>query len=148
MIEFAARLKGQAISTLVARALRAATADATTRGGWNGEGGRNWAFYWDDHEGIRTINLARDPETFPPPEEEELLRFVKSHLAFFSETGSLDALCRIRMDVLWPDILRYLEVWKVTRATDPFRAGRNMATALGKAGITPPPWPPDPSPGP
>ena len=142
MLEFAARIKGQSISSVVERAIRTAAESVITEGQWNGEGGKRWSDYWDDNPGIRAINFARDKATFPTTKEEDLIHFINRHIGFFSKTSDIANVCCEHIDVLWPSIERYVKLWQDTRATKPWQAGYEMALVLKQAGLPIPAWPP------
>ncbi len=142
MLEFAARIKGQSISTVVERAIRGVAEEITTEGQWNGEEGKRWSDYWDDNPGIRVINLARDKATFPTQEEENLIHFIGRHIEFFSKTRDIFNISREYLDALWPSIEHHVKVWHDTRATNPWQAGRDMVRVLKQAGLSAPVWPP------
>lgn len=48
------------------------------------------------------------------------------------------------VDILWPDMDRYLAMWEKAKATDRFAVGRAMQDAMRAAGVQPPEWPPKP----
>jgi hypothetical protein len=74
-------------------------------------------------------------------EDDELRDFIKTHIEFFSETFELSNPDRINVEVLWPNIDRYLEKWNETKRNDPWAVGHLMAADLKAANVPPPEWP-------
>lgn len=138
-LEFVARIRGQTITKVIERAIvdradnekisKASEAD------WNVPS-LTWKDYWDVNEGIRAINLARDDDTHPNFDEEEMWDFVKVHADyFFHDPANLRSPRREVFDVLWPIMTQLLDVWADTKATDRWQVNTIMDEALVKAGI-------------
>lgn len=141
-LEFVARIREQTITKVIERAIvdradnekisKASEAD------WNAPS-LTWKDYWDVNEGIRAINLARDDDTHPNFDEEEMWDFVKNHAAYFYEDTNLSRPKRANFDVLWPRISELLALWDETKATDRKKVIAIMNEALIKAGLSVPP---------
>lgn len=137
-LAFVARLRGQTITSVVERAILHA-ADGATFQDRRGRT-RSWQDFWSASVGEREILMADEPSLYPTAEQGRRLAFVKSHPEFFLrpvEAPRLDYL-----EVLWPRIQEFLDVWDRTKASDYLAAGNAMAEALAEAGLSPPPWPP------
>jgi hypothetical protein len=139
ILEFAGRVKGQTITTVVERAIRASCSEVTV----NGERGESisWQDLWDPEEGVRTLKLvtcAGYPSTY---DEDDLRRFAEVHSRFFFGGDSPN---RAYVAVLWPKLEEYRRIWLEQREKDYWAAGRAMAADLQAAKVKPPTWPPEP----
>jgi hypothetical protein len=81
------------------------------------------------------------PTTF---EEDELKEFAQAHWQFFFTDPLAETPRRAFVDVLWPAIDRYLEIWRKTKAENYWAAGEEMVKGLHAAKIKAPDWPPGP----
>src|SRR5258708_965181 len=82
-LEFAAGTKGQTLTTFVERSIFEACDRVKTRG--PGFKKVTWRYFWDPHEGIRTVNLL-DCHGYPlNKNQEELTEFTLAHWEFFYE---------------------------------------------------------------
>lgn len=144
-LEYVARVGGQSITTVVERSV---LATARTVGMEHQLDDNNniipvgiWSDYWDPSEGVRTLKLLSD-ERYPTTyEEDEVLAFTKAHWEFFYDDEYCFEFRPRYIDVLWPGIDRYLDIWKQNRQTDYWAAGSAMKADLEKAQLTAPSWP-------
>lgn len=149
ILEFVARLRGQSITTVVERAIKDSASGVTLGTAYDNRGNeigeRNWQHYWDTNEGIRTLKLLADssyPSTF---EEDELRDFTRTHWKFFYLSESTSTPKRAYVEILWPRIIEYLEIWRTTKTEDYWAAGKAMSAALAAAKVAgPDDWPPKP----
>ena len=147
ILEFVARIKGQSITMVVERAIKE-TADQIRLGPeWDERGnqieGPNWQDFWDPNEGVRTLKLLADayyPTTF---DEDELQAFIIAHGPFFyTDQQRSRHPRRAYVEILWPSIGRYLEIWREKKSEDYWAAGEAMKADLSAARVAPPSWPP------
>ena len=139
-LDFICRVKGQKITTAVERAIQEAAKEV--RLGVD-ESGRSldWVHYWDPSEGVRTLNLISEP-TYPAQfADDEMRVFTSTHREFFFAGPHLNEPNRLFVDVLWPSMQDFLALWRETKSTDPWAAGRAMAERLKAANLEPPAWP-------
>lgn len=141
IIDLLARIRGQSISTVVERALLE-VADKTEIGRDENGYAKRWRDYWDLSEGIRTLKIASDNDTFPSFEDEEKAAFAKAHSIFFYKDNNCTQYKDWAIDIIWPRIEEFMEIWDNTKATDYFAAGKAMREAISKAGVKAPDWPP------
>ncbi len=143
MLEFVSRLRGQTITTVVERAIAQAADSAVIE---TEERPYNWKDYWHVSDGIRALKIAGEAELFPTYEEEKLLQFANDHKPFLMDGGfgSYRAPGGKYIDMLWPKIQEYFQIWEQTKATDFWAAGKRMAEDIRAAGVKPPDWPPKP----
>jgi hypothetical protein len=114
---------------------------------------KNWRSFWDISEGVRELKFLFHGKFFVTYDEERLKRFIDRHEVFFTvdvtdidDAANLDRplgdrLDSDKVDVLWPNIQTYLDLWDETKATDHWAAGKAMQKDLRAAGIRPPTWP-------
>ena len=140
VIDVIAKVRGQSISTVVERAIQEA-ADRLTIGN-SDERGPIWRDYWDVIDGVRALKVSRDQRLFPTFEEEYRLEFTKKHWPFFYQTSRCEIYRDGLIEILWPKIDEFLEIWDKTKANDYFAAGKAMRKAINDAGVVPPDWPP------
>lgn len=139
-LEFVARIKGQTITKVIERTI-VSCADSeliskASEADWNAPS-LTWKDYWDVNEGIRAINLARDEDTHPDFDEEEMWDFIKTHAEyFFHDRVSLSSPKRENFDVLWPIIPQLLAIWDETKSTDRRKVAAIIEDSLKKAGIS------------
>ncbi|WP_349602129.1 hypothetical protein [Azospirillum argentinense] len=141
MLEFMARLRGQSLTTVVERAIVDA-ADNATIGSYNEP--ENWRDFWHVSEGVRAIKLASDSRLYPTYDEEFLVDFVNKHSPFFYSNFSYRGFDSGYVDIIWPRINEFISIWKNTKTTDYFAAGKAMQAAIRAAGVKPPDWPSSP----
>ena len=142
VLEFVARIKGQSITAVVERAIKE-TADNVSIGSNNfGEGGRNWADFWDANDGVRILNLLADSNYPTSYDEDELRAFTLAHRQFFYTNSSSTSPRRGFIEILWPSIDSYLEIWREKKSEDYWAAGEAMKKDLSAARVAAPDWPP------
>lgn len=139
LVEIIARLRGQSISTVVERAILEAADNAEIG---NGSNCKTWRSFWHVSDGVRALKLAEEKHLYPSYEEELRLDFAKTHWPFFYSDSRYSAFRPWSIDVVWPEIDSYVEIWDRTKSSDYFAAGKAMQKALSDAGIAPPEWPP------
>lgn len=143
ILEFMQRLRGQTLTTVVERAI----AEAGDRASFNeehafgGEVSVRWQDLWSVSEGERALMVAAKPQLFPTFEEEKRRDFARRHWPFFYRDQNTDRFLRHYVDVLWPRIDEFIEIFESTRAQNYFAAGFAMKEALRSAGLAPPDWP-------
>ena len=134
VLDFVARIKGQSITTVVERAIME-SASQVGLGVKSLEGGRTvpeqtWSDFWDPSEGVRTLKLLRNryyPKTY---DEDDLLAFSTVHWQFFYKKPNAKEPRRDFVQVLWPKIESYLEIWQEKRSEDYWAAGKAMKADL------------------
>jgi hypothetical protein len=138
VLEFASRINGQTITTVVERAIRA-SCDAIQIQTDSGQ--QSWKHFWDPHEGVRTLKLLGTdyPSTY---DEDELRDFVAAHSPFFFTPGEPGNPNNSVVHILWPKIEEYRRIWRDKREKDCWAAGHAMAADLKAANVRPPTWPP------
>lgn len=138
MVEVLARLRGQSISTVVERAiLEAADRSEIVQD-------RTWRDYWHVVEGVRALKIAAEQSLYPTYEEEYKLEFAKTHWPFFYYDSTRKSPRTAYIDVLWPKLEHFLDIWEKTHSSDYWAAGTAMRQALSDASVAPPDWPPKP----
>jgi predicted transcriptional regulator len=135
LVDIIAKVRGQSISTVVERAILEA-ADNTHIGT------KSWQTFWHLNAGVREILMASEPGLFPTYEEECRLDFAKRHWQFFFVKDDFKTIKTWTVEVLWPKIDTYIDIWDRTKANDYFLAGKAMREALSDAGLVAPEWPP------
>jgi hypothetical protein len=145
ILEFVSRINGQTITTIVERAIRS-SADDIRLSAEEFSPGPNWEYFWDPHEGVRTLKLlaySTYPSTF---DEDDLRSFTEAHKEFFYLPDTDPAKPnRAFLQVLWPKIDEYRRVWLDNIDCDYWAGGRAMVADLTSAKIKPPTWPRTPS---
>ena len=142
ILDFVARIKGQSITTVVERAIKE-TADGLGIGSDHAYQ-QSWSDFWDPNEGVRTLKLlgnAYYPTSF---DEDELKAFTVAHSDFFYTKGNEPR--RGYLEVLWPRMENYIEIWREKKSTDYWAAGEAMKADLLAARVNPPDWPPKTNP--
>lgn len=138
LVEVLARHRGQSISTVVERAILEAADNAHIGGS---EKAKTWRDYWHISDGVRALKMAADQELYPTYEDECRLVFTRTHWPFFYT----EANCKFHkpwcIDIIWPKIDQFLEMWEDTKSNDYFATGKAMQQELRAAGIAPPDWP-------
>ncbi len=139
MIEILARYRGQSISTVVERAILEA-ADHTNLASSHEEK-ITWRDFWHVNDGIRALKIAGDQSLYPSFEDEYRLSFAKTHWPFFYNSQMCINYLEWSVDIIWPRIDEFVDIWSKTKATDYFAAGFAMQRAISAAGVSPPDWP-------
>jgi hypothetical protein len=142
VLEILARLRGQSISTVVERAIVEA-AENTDIGGAQESGSKNWKDFWHVNEGIRWLKMAADQNLFPTFDDEYKLSFTKLHWPFFYTSAKCSSYNEWAIEILWPRIDEFVDVWTRTKSADYFAAGELMRKAISEAGVVAPAWPPN-----
>ena len=150
IVEFIARIRGQSITTVVERAIKE-TADNLTIGGVYDDRGHlehasTWSDFWDPEEGVRMLKLFSEhdyPTTF---DEDELKGFASAHRPFFYTDAHGSQPRRATVEILWPNIDKYLAIWRDKKRSDYWAAGEAMKADLAAARLAAPEWPPKASP--
>jgi hypothetical protein len=146
ILEFASRINGQTITTLVERAIRA-SCDKVRLSSDFGREGPNWQDFWDPDEGVRTLMLLTSSDYPSSFDEDELKVFTEAHKVFFYLPGEgAPTPNRSFVKVLWPKIDEYRGIWRDQLDKDYWAAGNTMVADLSSAKIKPPVWPPNPDP--
>ena len=141
-LEFVSRITKQTITTVVESAIRDiaektySDISKTYTDNYKEVNDTNWKYYWDVNEGVRFINLAKDPNTNPTYDEEEILEFIKIHWKYFSEDEVLYRLRRDCIDVIWPHINKLIKIWRETKSNNRQEASDYMQQLLDKANIS------------
>jgi hypothetical protein len=141
VLEILARLRGQSISTVVERAIVEA-AENTNIGGDHGNEPKNWKDFWHVSDGIRWLKMASDQNLFPTFDDEYKLSFAKTHWPFFYKTARCDAYNEWAIEILWPQVDEFIDIWTRTKSADYFAAGKAMQKVISAAGVKAPEWPP------
>ncbi len=139
MLDFMSRVQGQSITTVVERAVQKVAAGVSVAD-YNSDD-RTWATFWDASEGVRTLNLLGDANYPTNFEEDELLSFAQTHWPFFYATDRATTPRRAFVDVLWPKVDDYLNLWREKRQSNYWAAGEAMRAELEAARIVAPEWP-------
>ena len=108
-----------------------------------------WEEFWDVNEGMRQLKvlISKNPKISLYPDEYELLLFIREHWVFFfdtdikEETLTKNNIIRQNVDILWPQIADYQELWE-GREKGYWTAGNSMVIDLKQAGLATPEWPP------
>ena len=145
LVEVIARLRGQSITTVVERAILEA-ADGAYIGGADNR--KTWRSYWHMSDGVRSLQMAAEPGLYPTYEDEKRLEFARTHWVFFYRDQNLKTFKPWFVDILWPHIDDFLELWEKTQASAYFAAAHAMQKVLRDAGLEPPDWPVKPPPKP
>jgi hypothetical protein len=138
-LEFVARVNGQTLTTIVERAIRASCDQVGIA--VNDFETANWQRFWDPEEGVRTLKLLACVGYQSTYDEDDLRNFTKAHWEFFYRTQDASIPQRGFVEVLWPRIGTYRQIWHEQRESDYWAAGRTMATDLTNAKLQPPDWP-------
>ncbi|WP_156464925.1 hypothetical protein [Mesorhizobium sp. Root552] len=143
MLDFVARLRGQSITTVVERAISDAAnrANISTELDYAGNTReiRTWRDFWSVYEGERALKIAQESELHPTFEEERRLAFAKQFDDFFfTKSGDIRT---GYVEVLWPRIDEFVEIYEQTKTSNYFAAGEAMKAALTSARVAAPDWP-------
>jgi hypothetical protein len=143
VVEFLARVRGQSISTVVERAIQEAADNTPIR--INDTIGNTydntWKDYWHVSEGIRFLMVASDKNLYSTFDEEYKASFAKTHWPFFYYSSKCDQYKEWAIEVIWPRIDEFVDLWTRTKTTDYFAAGKAMQEAIRQAGLKAPDWP-------
>jgi hypothetical protein len=143
VLDFIARMRGQSITTVVERSLQE-TADRNPINETDSRGNsyeKTWRDYWHINEGIRWLMIASDPNLYSTFDEEYKVAFTKTHWPFFYNCSSRDSYKEWAIEVIWPRIDEFVDIWTRTKSTDYFAAGNAMQEAIKQAGLRAPEWP-------
>jgi hypothetical protein len=102
---------------------------------------KSWRDYWHISDGIRWLMIASDPNLYSTFDEEYKVAFAKTHWPFFYNSSHKDSYKEWSIDVIWPRIDEFVDIWTRTESSDYFAAGRAMQEAIRQAGLRPPEWP-------
>jgi hypothetical protein len=146
MLDVLARVGGHSITTVVDRAIREA-ADRTLIyeiKDYNGNitDQKIWSDYWNPNEGLRMLNLLSEKNYPTNYEEDELIAFTKTHWPFFYTNEKFTNLRNAYVEILWPNISKYLEKWREIKNENFWTVGEDMKKDLSTARVQPPEWPP------
>lgn len=145
ILDFMSRIKGQTITVVVERAIKEAAEKATIA--VESDNPRespdiySWEYFWDTDDGVRTLKLLSNSAYTTTYDEDEIRRFTLDHWAFFYTDKHGDAPRRPFVAILWPNMNRYLGIWRTEKANDFWAASKAMTEDLNKAQIEPPEWP-------
>jgi uncharacterized protein (DUF1778 family) len=139
MLEFLARIQGQSITTIVERAVKETAGKVGIESIYGNE--KTWIEFWDPSEGMRLMAIFDEPNYPTDFEEDELLRFAKTHWPFFYTDKNANSLRRPYVDLLWPKRETYLNLWRDQRQSNYWAAGEAMTADLLAAKVQPPEWP-------
>lgn len=147
ILDFVAQIKGQSITTVVERAIKE-TADGLGIGPkWDDRGNDTyqptWSDFWDSDEGVRTLKLLANSAYPTSFDEDELKAFTLAHWQFFYLDHRGNEPKRGFIEILWPKIDSYIEIWRSKKSTDYWAAGEVMKTDLAAARVAAPQWPPN-----
>ncbi len=142
IMDFMARVKGQSITTLVERAIKEVASNVWI-GPQIGDSQSNWADFWDASEGVRTQNLIANPHYPTTLEEDELRAFAETHWQFFYTNKGAQHPNRGYLEILWPSVDRYLDIWREKKSEDFWAAGEAMKADIVAARVAEPDWPPN-----
>lgn len=140
LVDFVARVRGQSITTVVERAIQEAADNISLPG----DSDAKWDRFWHVSEGIRSLKVISEKRLFPNFEEECIVSFSKIHWPFFYRDAKRDSYAEWLIDIVWPRINEFVEIWEKTKSVDYWAAGKAMQQAIGNAGIKAPDWPPKP----
>jgi hypothetical protein len=144
VVEFLARIRGQSISTVVERAIQEAADNTTIKIDdqfSNNSYYNTWKDYWHVSEGVRFLMVASGKNLYATFDEEYKVSFTKTHWPFFYLSQKCDQYKEWSIEVLWPQIDEFVDLWTRTKTTDYFAAGKAMQEAIGQAGLKAPDWP-------
>ena len=145
ILEFVARIRGQSITAVVERAIKDAADQVDIGDDEYGRNGRNWADFWDPNEGVRMLKLISDNNYPTSYDEDELRAFTMAHWPFFYVKPDGSVPKRGFIEILWPEIQKYLEIWQKMKTEDYWAAGGAMMADLSAARVATPDWPPQTS---
>jgi len=136
LVDFIAKARGQSITTVVERAILEAADNVQV-----GSANKGWRAFWHLSEGVRSLLLANEQSLYPSYDDECRLDFARRHWPFFYHEKDFKVLKTHMIDVLWPEIDGFIEIWEKTKSSNYFLAGEAMAATLKKAGLLAPDWP-------
>jgi len=145
ILDFVSRVRGQTITLVVERAIKE-EADRVEIGPSRNHNNNElpqdrWSDFWDPDEGVRTLKLIAHSHYPTSLEEDEIRRFTLEHWEFFYTTREGTIPRRAYVNILWPRIDKYLEIWREKKTTDYWAAGELMVKDLSAARIEGPQWP-------
>lgn len=140
LVDYIARFRGQSISTVVERAIQEA-ADRIEIDCPEDMKNKTWKDFWSVSEGIRSLKIWSEKSLYPNYEEQSIVSFANSHWPFFFSTEKKSHYKEYMIDILWPRINEFVEIWNKSKYTDYFKAGRAMREVVESAGVKAPDWP-------
>jgi hypothetical protein len=135
ILEFAARINGQTLTTVIERAIRTSCREVTI-----GSDRLDWEYFWDPDVGVRTLKLLAYSD-YASTYEDTLRRFTKAHWEFFYTHPESDEPRRAYVEILWPKIEEYQRIWRDQRDSNYWAAGAAMVADLSAAQLKVPNWP-------
>jgi hypothetical protein len=143
-LEFTSRLLGQSMTTVLERALLDYAAKNTTAPNVASSKKLKWQDYWSDCEGERVLRIAELEALYPNTDDRYKVAFAREHWPFFYTSPACRECMPFYIDVLWPEIERFMMIRIEQSDTNWMAAGEAMAAKLREARIEPPEWPPKP----
>lgn len=143
ILDFVVRMKGVRTTDLVARAIKE-LADSTRIRGNDARGRdyeKSWLDYWHPEEGVRTLNLIFDSDITTTFDEDELADFVRQHWEFFFISADYKNPAPTFVQVLWPEVQKYLDHWRENKSRSRWATGDLMLKAIKAADMRGPVWP-------
>ena len=141
VLEVLTRLRGQSMSTVVERAIAEIAESAAVEKDYNGNAIKTWRDFWHVSDGVRWLKMASEPNLYPTFEDEYKVSFARTHWPFFYNSAKRDSYKDWCIEILWPKIDEYVDLWTRTKSSDYFAAGRAMRKAISDAGVAAPDWP-------
>ena len=138
LVDVLAKHRGQSISTVVERAILEAADNAMIG---DPSDNKTWRHYWHISEGVRALHIAADKNLYPTYEEECLVIFARIHWPFFYTSSDCKTVKAWSVDVIWPRIDYFLNLWEEAKSSNYFATGRAMQKVLSDAGLNAPEWP-------
>lgn len=137
ILEFMVRVTSIRITDLIEKAIKD-YADKTIVGD---DRDKTWMHYWHPDDGVRALNLLRDPSVPSSYEEDEIADFVKQHRRFFFAKEDPNRPIQEFIQVLWPKIHEFVEHWRENKSSDRWATGELMLAAIKRANMKGPDWP-------
>ena len=145
ILEFMSKVRGQSITVVVERAIKEASEKAGIGPTHNQHGNEIpqsiWTDFWDPDEGVRNLKLLTHDDYPTSYEEDEIRRFTLDHWEFFYASDTGKTVRRAYAGLLWPQLHKYLAIWRATKGEDYWAAGKKMAEDLSRANLSSPTWP-------
>lgn len=147
MLEFVSKVRAQSITAVVEQSIRNASGNTVLGQEYDERGNRlhqnTWSDFWDPSEGVRTLKLISDQDYSTNFDEDELRQFTLTHWEFFYYSHHGTEPRRVYIDIFWPRIGHYLQIWKKSSSINYWASGKAMAQALLAAQVAAPSnWPP------
>lgn len=144
LVDFIARYRGQSITTVVDRAIQQAADSIDLEDSNDIPFNNKWTDFWHVSEGIRSLKMWSEKKLYPNYEEQFIVSFANTHWPFFYVNDKRAVFREVFIDIIWPRIDEFAEIWRKTKSTDHWAAGKTMQEAIRGAGVQPPDWPPKP----